>query len=208
MCEQPQKLWPFSPRHCSAWSGLIDAQVPQCALQLLNTKPGDSRFCILHHSQDVSHAVEWPLQPKYKDSWSIRPCKLPCIHWDVSLGLMHSLIFVSEWTVGASEGKSFQDHQWYCFYQLQTLLYMVSLCQRKNWVTWLLHSKFHNKYLWFSLLTLALCPENNVLVPSVCLPLLSMKSWVLFSFLSIALPLPDDDYDIFQTFVDCFKVTF
>lgn len=120
---------------------------------------------------------------------------------------MHSLTFVSEWTAGASEGKSFQDHQWYCFYQLQ-ILDMFFLCQRKNWLTWLLHSEFHSNCLWFSLITLALSPENKMLVPSVCLPLLSIKPWVLFSFLSIALPLPDDDYYTFQTFVDCFKSPF
>lgn len=152
----------------------------------------------------MSHAVEWPLTHK---SWSIRPCKLPCFPWDVSLGLMHSLTFVSEWTAGASEGKSFQDHQWDCFYQLQ-ILDMFFLCQRKNWLTRLLHSEFHSNCLWFSLITLALSPENKMLVPSVCLPLLSIKPWVLFSFLSIALPLPDDDYYTFQTFVDCFKSPF
>lgn len=121
---------------------------------------------------------------------------------------MHSLTFVSEWTTGASEGKSFQDHQWYCFYQLQILLYMIFLCQRKNWLTWLSHSKFHSNYLWFSLITLGLCSENKGFVPSVYLPLPSIKLWVLFSFFSIALPLPDNDYDTFQTLADCFKSPF
>lgn len=90
------------------------------------------RFQMLHlsHSQDASRAVQWPLQLKCKDLWSIRPCKLHCIRRDVSLGLMHSFMFVSEWIVGASERKSLQDHPWYCFYQLQALLYMVSLCVR------------------------------------------------------------------------------
>lgn len=118
-------------------------------------------------------------------------------------------MFVAEWTAGASEGESFQDHQWYCFYQLQILICMFFLCQRKKtWLTWLLYLKFHSNYLWFSLITLALCLKNKVLVPSGCLPLLSIKPWVLFSFFSVALPLPDNDYDTFQTFVDRFKSPF
>lgn len=103
-------------------------------------------------------------------------------------------------------GESFQDHQWYCCRFISCRFFF--LCQRKHWLSWLLHSKFHSNYLWFSLITLALCPENKMLVPSVCFPLLSIKPWVLFSFLSIALPLPDDDYYTFQTFVDCFKSPF
>lgn len=118
---------------------------------------------------------------------------------------LYICVWMNRWSF---RGKGFQTHQWYCFYQLQILLYVFFLCQRKNWLTWLLHSKFHSNYLWFSLITLALCPENKVLVPSVCLPLLSIKPWVIFSFLSIALPLADNDYDTFQTFVDCFKSPF
>ena len=84
----------------------------------------------LSHSQDASCAVQWPLRLKCKDSLSIRPCKLHCTHRDVSLGLMHSFMFVSEWIVRASEGKRLRDHPWYCFYQLQALRYMISLCVR------------------------------------------------------------------------------
>lgn len=205
MCECSQKLWSFSPRHCSAWSGLIDAQVPQCAVSswIPSVQIPDSAFYPIPRVCPMLWGGLWS-----RKTQPSRPCKLPCIHWDVSLGFMQSLIFVSEWTSGASEGESFWDHQWYCFYQLQILLYIFCLCHRKNWLTWLLHSKFPSNYLWFSLIALALCPENRVLVPSVCLLLLIINPWVLFSFLSIALPLPDNDYDTFQTSVDCLKSPF
>lgn len=142
---------------------------------------------LLSHSQITPWAVQWPLQLECKDSWIIRPCKLHHFHREVSLGLMYSFIFVSEWIVGASEGKSLQDNPWYHFLSASgSSLHGVSVGKGKNQLTQLLHSNFHNEYV-FTLVTLALCPENKVLVPSICPSVLQALSST-FLFINSSFP--------------------
>lgn len=91
----------------------------------------------LSHSQDASHAAQWSLQPKCKDSWSIRPCKLHCVHRGVSVGLMCSYYLCLNELLELQREKNFKI--------IHVIVFnTVSACQRKNWQTWLIQTSIAN----------------------------------------------------------------
>lgn len=174
------------------------------ALHLFDT---EARFQMLHvsHCQDATHTVQWPLQLKCKDLWSIRPHKPYCIYGDVPLQLRHSLYFGFEWW--RCQGKKhLRSSVVLLLPDADSSLWGLPARERKKCLTWLFHPTFHNKDLCFSLVILALCPESNVSVPSTYLSLPTIKPWILFSFLPRALSLPDDASS--HTPADCFQTSF